>query len=179
MSGKILLLGFLDSPHFARWLEILLQNTNYYFLLFGSSPARRLNPKLFDLMRRYYQRVSGSADSTEIPVITYLSDKLLRTSFLIKKLETCLSKNKFELIHFFEMQHSGYRLDQINNKPDTKYANSSYGSDIFWFGRYRSHKNKIRFALKNVDLIFLQVREIPRAHENLHENDLQVCKDCK
>lgn len=156
MPKQFLLIGFLDSPHFARWVEILLDNTDYDLLLFGSSPARRLNPKLADLIDKRGQRVSVSADSPKIPVITFLSDKLLKTSFLRKGLERCLAENKFDLIHFFEMQHSGYLLDKVKNKPNTKYAYSSYGSDIFWFRRYQSHKRKISSALEHVDLVFYE-----------------------
>lgn len=176
MNKKLLLIGFLDSPHFARWVEILLENTDYNLLLFGSSPARKLNSKLSDLMNKHLQRVSVSADSPKIPVITFLSDKLLKTSFLRKGLERCLAENTFDLIHFFEMQHSGYLLDQVKNKPNTKYAYSSYGSDIFWFGRDPSHERKISSTLENVDLVFY---ECERDMEFMRASTKTTCKFVK
>lgn len=155
MKKTVLLIGFLDSPHLARWVELLLDNTEYRFVLFSSSPGRRINGQLARLLKSRPERISTSAHSPKKPWLTFLVD-LFGLASRLKKLERCLQEANPDVIHFFEMQHSGYLIQKATRRPKAKYLYSSYGSDIYWFGNQSKHREKISKVLEFTDGVFYE-----------------------
>ena len=153
---KVLLIGFLDSPHFARWVELVLLNTSYSIILFSSSPSRRMNSKLQKLIYAGDGRIELSPFSPKRPWLTSLFDLIPGVNIRRRRLGNCLNTEKLAAVHFFEMQLSGYLVSGLPKDPNVKYVYSNYGSDINWYRQYERHVKKIRRALSLVDLIFYE-----------------------
>lgn len=169
---QVLLIGFFDSPHFARWVEILLKQPDLSFTLFCSSPARKVNPILKSLLQENPERLYVSPFSPKRPWMSFVFDQVPLVNRRRRALGKTLMASNFDVVHFFEMQHSGYLLNELKVKPPTKYVYSSYGSDIYWFGKISKHKAKIESSLANVDLIFYE------CERDMEMMEAAVKKDC-
>lgn len=69
-------------------------------------------------------------------------------------LRKLLRAKRTEIIHAFETQHAGYLVGRAlsgfkENRPQLYLSN--YGSDIFWFQRFASHRKKLLHLLPMVD----------------------------
>ena len=156
MTKSLLFIGFFDSPHFARWIENVLESTDYELTIFCSSPARRINPYLQRLLSDNKSRLRVSRHSPKFPFFAYLIDKMALVNQRSKALKSEID-NRHDIIHFFEMQHSGYLLlPLISELRDKKVVYSNYGSDIFWFKKYRSHTRRMEQVLSVTDLVFYE-----------------------
>ena len=153
---KLLMIGFLDSPHFARWVEAVAEGSDYHLELFSSSPSRSINSKLQTVLDNYGHRVTIAKNSPRLPWLTYIVDKIPGLATRKRGLKHCIANGDFDLIHFFEMQHAGYLLAGLNAELGTKCAYSNYGSDIYWFSRFSKHSQRIDRALSLVDLVFYE-----------------------
>lgn len=133
-----------------------MQKTDYDVTIFCSSPARKLNSKLVQLLYEYGGRISISKYSSRVPPLAFILDKIpfvnLRTRALTKEIA-----RGHDLVHYFEMQHSGYLLLPIIEKlRHQKIAYSNYGSDIFWFRRSERHVRKMSRVLSITNLVFYE-----------------------
>ena len=156
MTKSLLFIGFFDSPHFARWVENTMRSTDYDVTLFCSSPARKMNVKLQQLISENISRISISDGSPKLPVLTYILDKIPFVNLRSRALAREIDKNH-DLIHYFEMQHSGYLLLPILEKlKSKKIAYSNYGSDIFWYRRNVRHSKKMSKVLQVTNLVFYE-----------------------
>ena len=156
MPKSLLFIGFFDSPHFARWIENVIESTDYELTIFCSSPARRINPYLQRLISENESRLRISKHSPKNPLFAYLLDKIPLRNRRSKALKKEIG-NGHDIIHYFEMQHSGYLLlPHISKLSYEKVAYSNYGSDIFWFKKYRSHRKKMEKVLSVTDLVFYE-----------------------
>lgn len=167
MPKSLLFIGFFDSPHFARWIENVLESTEYKLTIFCSSPARRVNPYLQRLISEYDSRLSISKHSPKNPFFAYLIDKMPLVNLRSKALKSEIS-NRHDIIHYFEMQHSGYLLlPLISELSSERVVYSNYGSDIFWFKKYKGHRKKMEKVLSVTDLVFYEC-----------ERDLDFMRNC-
>jgi glycosyltransferase involved in cell wall biosynthesis len=156
MPKSLLFIGFFDSPHFARWIENVLESTDYELTIFCSSPARRINPYLQRLISENESRLRISKHSPKNPFFAYLLDKIPLVNQRSKALKNEIG-NRHDIIHYFEMQHSGYLLlPLISELSSKRVVYSNYGSDIFWFKKYRSHRRKMEKVLSVTDLVFYE-----------------------
>jgi glycosyltransferase involved in cell wall biosynthesis len=156
MPKSLLFIGFFDSTHFARWIENVLESTDYELTIFCSSPARRINPYLQRLISDNESRLRISKHSPKNPFFAYLIDKMPLVNQRSRALKSEIL-NRHDIIHYFEMQHSGYLLlPLISELRDKKVVYSNYGSDIFWFKKYRSHRRKMEKVLSLTDLVFYE-----------------------
>lgn len=156
MPKSLLFIGFFDSPHFARWIENVLESTEYELTIFCSSPARRLNPYLQRLISENESRLCISKHSPKNPFFAYLIDKIPLVNQRSKALKNEIG-NRHDLVHYFEMQHSGYLLlPLISELSSERVVYSNYGSDIFWFKKYKGHRKKIGKVLSVTDLVFYE-----------------------
>lgn len=135
---------------------MVLANTDYVLKLFSSSPGRVINPKLVNLLEEFPARVSISRFSPKYPWLTYLIDLIPGLSSRRKMLQKCVDEQKFDAIHFFEMQHSGYLLQSLKELPRTKIIYSNYGSDIFWYQKFAKHVRRMQRILSATDLVFYE-----------------------
>jgi len=155
---KILVVAMVDSIHTARWLEQFEDSQNE-FLLFPSSPHRRIHPKI--------RRLLGDESTMTIRI----PRGLRRTGLLLAAIDKLvgnrvrgflLRKNIIgfqpEILHAMETQGAGYisyvALSRVKSKPF--FILTEWGSDLFWFRRFPRHETAIRKLFNEVKLLVME-----------------------
>ena len=143
---KVLAVCMLDSIHSARWLA-QFQHEEIDFLLFPSSPNRRVHPELEMLLSN-----SQSASFRLVPIARYLAlplwvfDKLANNFFRGSLLKAAIKSFQPSRVHSLELQNAGYvalRGLSAGKPKGLKLLATNWGSDIFWFQRFPKHKAKL------------------------------------
>lgn len=154
---KILIIGMADSVHLANWLHNM-SALSVEVTLVSSSPHRSIHPKLIELLDASSKQrmvLSMPTWSRRFGLLLWLVDRFVDErlrGLLVRKL---IQKLEPDLVHVVEFQHAGYILLRalarplINKRPVVMASN--YGSDIYWFQRYASHKTKISALLSATD----------------------------
>jgi hypothetical protein len=150
----ILLVCMFDSIHSARWLA-QFEDQSIDFLLFPSSPHRRVHPELERLLPG-----SGAASFRSVPGARYFAlplwalDKFANNFFRGSLLRAAIRNFRPGIVHALELQNAGYvSLRALSNqKPKSlKFMVTNWGSDIFWFQRFPKHKAKLQELLQLAD----------------------------
>jgi len=144
----------LDSIHSARWLE-QFSDQEADFLLFPSSPNRRIHPQLKALLER-----NTTANYKIVPLgkwfglPLWILDKFTNNFFRGTLLRWTIGTHKPDILHALELQNAGYvSLRALSkNKPEgLRFIATNWGSDIFWFQRFPKHRAKLEALLKLAD----------------------------
>ena len=169
MTKKVLAIGMYDSVHFARWLA-QFQDQHIDFLLFPSSPHRRLHPKLLELLTN-----KSSANYSLAPLSRlyglplWMADKIFANRIRASLLKLTIGKFRPDYVHALELQNAGYVAAQAlrSSKPGgLKLIVTNYGSDIFWFRRFAKHLAKIKQLLSLADFYACECeRDVELARE--------------
>ena len=153
MKKRILVVCMFDSIHSARWLA-QFKDSGYEFLLFPSSPHRRLRPELKELLN------SSSASSYKLfPMSKYfgipfwIADKFLGNLIRGNLVRAAAKNFRPDVVHLLELQNAGYiGLEAFGSKPrDFSLISTNWGSDIFWFQRFEQHKKRLKRLLSISD----------------------------
>ena len=155
---KILIVAMADSVHTARWLE-QFENSGYEFLFFPSSPHRRVHPKISHFLG------SGSEMNITIPfglkhtgLLLAAADKLFSNRIRGLFLRRLVKKFNPNILHAVETQGAGYissvALKGLKIKPI--FILTLWGSDLFWFRRFKRHEDQLRNLLPQVDLLSME-----------------------
>ncbi|NBU23642.1 MAG: glycosyltransferase, partial [Actinobacteria bacterium] len=150
---KILVVCMFDSIHSARWLS-QFKDGQYEFLLFPSSPHRRLRPELKSLLQSTgpakYRLFPGSR-FFGLPF--WLADKFLGNFIRGTLLRIGAKSYGPDLVHALELQNAGYvTLKAFESRAhDFKIMVTNWGSDIFWFQRFPKHREKLVKLLSLAD----------------------------
>ena len=155
---KILIVAMADSVHTARWLE-QFENSGFEFLLFPSSPHRRVHPKISHFLG------SGSEMNITIPfglkhtgLLLAAADKLFSNRIRGLFLRRLVKKFNPNILHAVETQGAGYissvALKGLKIKPI--FILTLWGSDLFWFRRFKRHEDQLRNLLPQVDLLSME-----------------------
>jgi hypothetical protein len=148
----VLVVGMPDSIHLARWLS-QFRDSKITFLIFPSSPARRIRPELRQLIDSATTgkfRLVGFPIWMALPLWT--ADKFLSSrlrGFLLRK---CIVRYQPHYLHSIEIQGAGYiLLRALRDIPESarpaRIIVTNWGSDIFWFRQFPAHRKKIRLLL--------------------------------
>lgn len=144
----------LDSVHSSRWLAEF-QERNIDFLLFPSSPHRKIHPGIKALISSNRQRASYSlVPFANMALPFWLLDKLCRN-----EIRACWLKRKVKTfnpshVHAQELQNAGYICLSAFRKYKPRSVNllvTNWGSDIFWFQKFRKHKKRLGALLAIAD----------------------------
>jgi hypothetical protein len=159
----------LDSIHSARWLE-QFSDQEIDFLLFPSSPNRRIHPQLKALLER-----NTTANYRIVPLgrwfglPLWILDKFTSNFFRGTLLRWTIRKYKPDILHALELQNAGYvSLRALSkHKPDgLRFIATNWGSDIFWFQRFPKHRAKLEALLKLADAYSAEChRDVALANE--------------
>ena len=165
---KILIVAMADSVHTARWLE-QFENSKDEFVLFPSSPHRRIHPKIVRLL--------GASSPMQISIPKGLSktgltlaalDKLFNNRLRGNLLRRAINKFKPNILHAVETQGAGYisleALGKVEKKPF--FILTLWGSDLFWFRKFDRHKLRLMSLLPLVDLLSMEC-----------ERDVEIARD--
>ena len=155
ISAKTLVVVcMLDSIHSARWLEQFSER-EIDFVLFPSSPNRRIHPQLRALLER-----TTTANYKIVPLgkwfglPLWILDKFTNNFFRGSLLRWTIRKHRTDILHALELQNAGYvslrALSKI--KPQgLRFIATNWGSDIFWFQRFPKHRAKLQAVLQLAD----------------------------
>lgn len=152
---RVLVACMFDSPHTARYLS-QFEDQDLDFLLFPSSPHRRIHPDLERLLSS-----SRSAGFQLAPFARYyglplwLLDKFANNFFRGSLLKISISNFQPSIVHALELQNAGYlSLKALSaGKPKgLRLMVTNWGSDIFWFQRFPKHKAKLQKLLELADI---------------------------
>ena len=155
---KILIVAMADSVHTARWIR-QFDSDVIEFVLFPSTPHRRIH----GLIGEHKQikpisslRISRFMTIGALPL--GLLDLLFKNFFRSKILAREIKTFQPDIIHIMETQHSGYLANKALKKSqtDSKIILSIWGSDLFWFQKFKRHRSKISSVLKMVDLLVME-----------------------
>ena len=153
-TRRVLAIGMFDSVHFVGWLSHF-RDEELEFLLFPSSPHRRLHPQLLELTRSGHKatfRLAKGMAFLSLPlwIVDKIFSNLLRAS-LVRNLVRSFQP---DFIHCLEFQNAGYiaaRAMGWVSKPKPLLVATNYGSDIYWFSRDPKHSKLISELLAQVD----------------------------
>ena len=151
---RVLAIGMYDSIHFARWLE-LFQHEDIDFLLFPSSPHRRIHSGLQELLKSAgpaSYRFAPSTRFTGLPL--WVLDRIFSNYFRSVFLSVLIRSFAPHIVHALELQNAGYlaaRSFQSLGSPKPVLIATNYGSDIFWFSRKTRHEKRLMGLLAKVD----------------------------
>lgn len=151
---KVIVVGMFDSSHFVGWLRHFADE-DIHFMLFPSSPHRRIQPGLKSLVKSEKGaifRFAPAARFMGLPV--WLADQLLGNRIRSACLRRLISNWNPDFVHVLELQNAGYiasrAFDGITGWKPILIA-TNYGSDIYWFARQDSHRARLVHLLKKVD----------------------------
>ena len=144
---RILVVGMADSVHLGRWLEHF-EDSEHEFLIFPSSPHRKIHSKIRSLMERKPAKfkIPSLMRFLALPlwVLDRLADNWVR-GFLLSYYSLGF---KPQLVHVLEFQNAGYtylKARKINVVlADVRLLLTPYGSDMYWFMRFPKHERILR-----------------------------------
>lgn len=152
MRKRILVICMFDSIHSARWLS-QFQDQDIEFLLFPSSPHRRIHKNLKSLV------AGNSAASYKLFPLSrlfglplWIADKLVDNWFRSSLVKRAIKTFKPDFVHAMELQNAGYiAAKAMTSKSDSKLIATNWGSDIFWFQQFPKHRDKLKHLLSVAD----------------------------
>ena len=151
---KVLAIGMFDSVHFSGWLKHF-QDEDIQFLLFPSSPHRRLTAGLKQLLKNDGRGEFNLATGTKyLGLPMWILDKALSNRFRSAFVKFLISRFKPDFVHALELQNAGYlasRAYEGLTKKRPMLVATNYGSDIYWFSRDPKHSKLISKLLGQVD----------------------------
>ena len=154
MAKKIFVICMLDSIHSARWLD-QFRDEDLEFLLFPSSPHRRMRPELKELLKNESiakYRIVPLGKLFGLPL--WIADKFVDNFFRGSLAKVFIKGFQPEIVHALELQNAGYvALKALeNSKPKgLSLITTNWGSDIYWFQRYPKHKAKLERLMELSD----------------------------
>jgi glycosyltransferase involved in cell wall biosynthesis len=155
MREFVLLIGMLNSVHFANWLE-RIQSIDKVIYLYPSRQYKTLHPKIAHI-------VSNNPSIKIVSVIPILRisvylEFLLDTRWFKwlpyysreNRLTRLLRKTRFSKIHALEIQHAGYLLyaSLPNDRLFDNVIITNWGSDIYFYGQFPDHAARIKECLE-------------------------------
>lgn len=169
-STKILLVGMLDSPHFQKWLEVLLREfPDRKILIFPSDRPKSKSRKIKNQVGTTRNSISifHLLPSRKLNfALYYVFDILFATKWRSYFLARYIIRHRPSIIHFHEMQHGAYLYNQIVNyrklPQNSRKIISTWGSDLTLYSWVSEHHNQIKTCLSWADIITAE-REIELA----------------
>lgn len=139
---------------------------NVQFSIYPSSKFRKIHPLLkealksselctldISLLQKAPHSILGYIDFLFFIVSARVCKKLnLRARLLAK----ALNNREFSYVHLLEFQHAGYlyldAIQLVNRVKNYKLITTNWGSDIYFYQGYSSHKIRIKQLLQKADL---------------------------
>lgn len=143
---SVLMIAMPNSVHTARWIN-QFRDTPLDVTIIPSAISSVLHPSIRDLL------VSDGPLRIKVPkefqrfeqvvgMIDHVSFGIVRGIQLNSWLKS--RRVDFDVVHALELQHAGYILSRINGDNHfSRVIISNWGSDVFWFQRFRRHRNRL------------------------------------
>jgi len=159
----VVIVAMLDSVHTYRWLENV-KDLPYRYILFPSSPHRRIHPGIKELLR-------GRDAACEVVLPRFLNclslplwviDRFLNDRARGKLLENVIIRSRSTTVHAIEIQHAGYLTLKASLEDHIALYVTNWGSDIYWFQEFEKHRVKIQSLMERANFYS---SECARDHE--------------
>lgn len=171
-SKKILAICMLDSIHTVRWLE-QYENSDIQFHLIASTPNRIVHSKLLELISRKPSKYVLHYSRFYLPIMLWGLDLIFRNQLRASLAERIIKGNDLDTVHAIELNHAGYIAknipQQIENKK-LKFISSVWGSDIFWFSKFKIHRKNLSEILSKSSLLISECKRDLELAKNLGFN---------
>jgi hypothetical protein len=158
---RVLVVGMLDSIHFARWLQQFVSK-DIDFLIFPSKKFKYLHPNLVALLKEvnvarvelYNPRIPFNYFGFMDYFFLIILGKVTRQNLRALILRRLLQNRDFDFIHCLEIQGAGYLVTELDPYvlSKSKVIVTNWGSDIFYFRKDPKHLEMIKSCLKRADL---------------------------
>ena len=153
MRKRILVVCMFDAVHAGRWLE-QFRDADADFILFPSSPHRRIHPKIKGLLTS-----SGPAAFKLAPfsrvfgLPLWVLDRFLSNRLRGLLLRLVQKSFQPQIVHVLELTNAGYIALRAFDERDRnfKLISTNWGSDIHWFSRFPQHRKKLKGLLEMSD----------------------------
>jgi glycosyltransferase involved in cell wall biosynthesis len=145
-----------DSIHTARWLSTF-SGEKIHFILMPSTPNRSIHPIIRDLIhgnpnQKSTVEIRPFGGKLSIPL--WMVDVLFRDWIRGAILSRLIKSVKPDYVHALELNHAGYIMShtQKRYKPNlVKFMATNWGSDIFWFQQFSTHRKRLIGLLSGLD----------------------------
>jgi glycosyltransferase involved in cell wall biosynthesis len=149
---RLLVVGFADSIHIARYLD-LLQGSEWDVHLFTSSPGSEPHPELPPVtlhfagpMKRSSNPSVRIAPAPTVPPASFEDH--------VDYLARVIDEIRPDIVHSHEIQHAGVVVEAAlrrSGTPRPPWLVTNWGSDILWWGRHRDQVRGIIDVLSTCD----------------------------
>jgi glycosyltransferase involved in cell wall biosynthesis len=164
---KILFIGMPNSIHTARWISQFNAQTDCSVFLYPSQPSRLLSdfknityfhPNIFHI-----KNVDKSIKSRFLFPPIFSNPLLKKASILIfpdleaKSLARVIRAIQPDVVHSLGIQHAGYltfKARGLLGKNFPTWVVSTWGSDLYFFGRLEEHIPRIKEVLSSCDYYY-------------------------
>lgn len=148
----------MNSIHAQRWIANVDNDHHELYWLHSSSKGKMDLPQnvtqITDWQKRKIKYISGEYFfRKKLPWIYDKIEPFLQVT-IAQQLEILIQKIQPDVIHSFEMQSCSYPLVEVLNKhKKILWIYSCWGSDLFYFQNFKSHKLKIHQVLQRVNFL--------------------------
>lgn len=159
---KILFVGMIDSVHVARWIS-QIGDQGWELYLF---PVEQSNPdqefrylsifgsKLFrpGYLNKSIRYIRWTSLGFYLDKLNWFLTRKSSSRFQEQTLLYVIKRMKPDIVHSLEFQHAGYLTLKAKKKLGHKFPTwiaTSWGSDIYLFGRLTEHRETIRQMMEN------------------------------
>jgi glycosyltransferase involved in cell wall biosynthesis len=151
-TQTIVVVGMLDSIHVARWMNSV-KHLPYRYILFPSSPHRRLHPSLKTLINSKLEvselHLSIFLRALALPL--WILDRFFANRLRALILRKCIRSSGASLVHAIELQNAGYVSRRACVDLNVPLYVTNWGSDIYWFSRFKKHESELKKLMKRAN----------------------------
>ena len=156
-SRKVILVCMVDSIHTARWLSTF-SGEKISFILMPSTPNRSVHPIIKKLIignpnQKATVEIRPFKGKLSIPL--WLLDKLVRDRIRGALLTRLIKSIQPDYVHALELNHAGYIMSHAQSRYKlnlVKFMATNWGSDIFWFQQFLTHRKRLERLLSELDI---------------------------
>jgi glycosyltransferase involved in cell wall biosynthesis len=153
---KVILVCMVDSIHVARWLSTF-SGQEISFILLPSTPNRSIHPKIKELIignSNQESTVEIRPFGGRLSIPLWLLDIIFRDWIRGAILSKLIKSTQPEYVHALELNHAGYIMSHAQRRHKSnlvKFIATNWGSDIFWFQQFSSHRKRLERLLSDLD----------------------------
>ena len=151
-SKTIIVVGMLDSIHVARWMDSV-KHLPYRYILFPSSPHRRVHPSLRTLIssKSELSVIELSVFLRVLALPLWILDRFMANRVRAWILRRYISTSHASLVHAIELQNAGYVSRRACESLDVPLYVTNWGSDIYWFSRFKNHEVELKKLMERAN----------------------------
>ena len=139
---KVLLIGMLDSIHFARWIA-QLEGLEMDFVITGTSPYRKIRPELSAFITEHQSQFAIKEIFPRVvvfgmrllPAAAFLLDRICRDRVRGRFLSRLIAREQPDLVHVNELIIAGFAFEAAirSMRGDVpRIWLTNYGSELVW-----------------------------------------------